>query len=169
MPSALDVAQFFLASNPPSSITKLKLQMLCAYAQAISLAYLDAPLFDEELEAWDLGPVVASIDAAYQSYANLPIPQAEPNLAAFSMQQRLVLAGVNDEYASNFDSWELCVKAHEDFPSVSLNQIFAPEALKERFRSAPLVQRFRSVDEYVDDDDETLSAEEFFRSLGIQN
>lgn len=54
-----DVAAAFLAELGPMST--MKLQKLCYYAQAWSLACDDTPLFDEPIEAWKNGPVVRSL------------------------------------------------------------------------------------------------------------
>ncbi len=42
-------------------ITQLKLQKLMYIAQGIHLALYDAPLFKEEIEAWQHGPVVREL------------------------------------------------------------------------------------------------------------
>lgn len=55
-----DVANFFLnrvETDQGSSITHLKLQKLCYYAQAWFLALEDKKLFNEHFEAWVHGPV----------------------------------------------------------------------------------------------------------------
>jgi uncharacterized phage-associated protein len=55
-----DVANFFLnrvETDQGSSITHLKLQKLCYYAQAWFVAIEDKKLFNESFEAWVHGPV----------------------------------------------------------------------------------------------------------------
>lgn len=56
-----DVAKYILDSSG-KAMPALKLQRLCYYAQAYSLIWNDAPLFEEDFEAWDDGPVC---DALY--------------------------------------------------------------------------------------------------------
>lgn len=48
------------------NIDHLKLQKVLYFAQAISLAVYDEPLFDEEIEAWPLGPVIPSVYQAFK-------------------------------------------------------------------------------------------------------
>lgn len=43
-----------------------KLQKLCYYSQAWSLAWTESPLFDEEFEAWKNGPVCRELFYAHQ-------------------------------------------------------------------------------------------------------
>lgn len=55
------VADYFLLQVDPTSgdtISNLKLQKLCYYAQAWSLALCNKPLFSDRIEAWAHGPVV---------------------------------------------------------------------------------------------------------------
>lgn len=62
MISALDVAWYFVQKGEGcKSITQLKLQKLCYYAQGFHLALFGEPLFLEDIEAWDHGPVVREL------------------------------------------------------------------------------------------------------------
>lgn len=147
MSTALDVARFFLASNPPSSITDLKLQKLCAYAQAISCAYLDKKLFPEDVEMWELEPVVREVYRAYKGYDSDPIPAPPLDLTPFSMEQRLILAGVNTHYAETNDAWELCKKSHDDFPGVrGTNHCLSFEELKQAAQKSPVLTQLLQAD-----------------------
>jgi uncharacterized phage-associated protein len=57
--SVFDVARYLLEKERP--MPDLKLQKLCYYAQAWSLVWEDAPLFQERLEAWRDGPVCPAL------------------------------------------------------------------------------------------------------------
>jgi uncharacterized phage-associated protein len=62
MVSVLDVARYFVQKDGnEGSITQLKLQKLCYYAQGFYLAIYQTPLFPEHLEAWNLGPVAKEL------------------------------------------------------------------------------------------------------------
>ena len=54
MTSIFEVARFFLTKE---SMTHLKLQKLCYYAQAWYLTIYGQRLFNEEFQAWLHGPV----------------------------------------------------------------------------------------------------------------
>ena len=55
MANVYDVANYIL--NKMSSMTAMKLQKLCYYAQAWSLVWDETPLFANEIQAWENGPV----------------------------------------------------------------------------------------------------------------
>lgn len=55
MANVFDVAKYILEKK--GTMSTMKLQKLCYYAQAWSLVWDDRPLFDEDFEAWANGPV----------------------------------------------------------------------------------------------------------------
>lgn len=71
MENALDVAYYLIkkakekkqsgTSGETVTITPLKLQKLLYFAQGIYLKMNDDPLFDDPIEAWDLGPVIPTL------------------------------------------------------------------------------------------------------------
>jgi len=68
MANVYDVADFFIelaGQDEEGEITNLKLNKLLYYAQGHYLAKTGKPLFDDDIEAWDLGPVVPAV---YQKY-----------------------------------------------------------------------------------------------------
>ncbi len=76
MITALDAARYFLSKQDTDEpdISNMKLLKLLYYAQGTCLAILDRPLFDEAIEAWRHGPVVASIYQTFKNYQANPIP-----------------------------------------------------------------------------------------------
>ena len=56
--SAKAVANYFLARAKESgeTLSPMKLQKLIYFAHGWHLAVFDAPLLDEEVQAWDYGP-----------------------------------------------------------------------------------------------------------------
>lgn len=71
MASVYDVADFFIdfAKNDENdTITNLRLNKLLFFAQAWHLVKYDTPLFNDNIEAWDLGPVVPVIYQKYKDY-----------------------------------------------------------------------------------------------------
>ena len=55
MANIISVAKYILEQR--GAMTTMKLQKLCYYSQAWSLAWDDKPLFDEDFQAWANGPV----------------------------------------------------------------------------------------------------------------
>lgn len=153
MPTVQEVADYFLAEAPPDTMTSLKLQKLCAYAQAISLAYLGKELFDEDLEAWEKGPVLPSL---YQKYEDTDfIPKLSDTVAKdivgkFSEQQRLVLSTVNINLGVYAD-WALSRQSHIDFPGeFGSHEKISKEKIRQTFWNNSYVRALRKTDEPVD-------------------
>lgn len=55
MGTVFDAAKYILEKR--GAMSTMKLQKLCYYSQVWSLVWDDAPLFDEDFEAWANGPV----------------------------------------------------------------------------------------------------------------
>ncbi|HYW11092.1 MAG TPA: type II toxin-antitoxin system antitoxin SocA domain-containing protein [Longimicrobium sp.] len=80
MQTPLDFANWFLARvdrRAGDSITHLKLQKLLFYAQAWALVLLGEPIFDEDFQAWQHGPVLRSVYDRFQGsgYQALSTPR----------------------------------------------------------------------------------------------
>lgn len=88
MRDAREIANLFidLANENEDSITNSSLNKLLYLAQGWSLALLDRPLFSDEIEAWEFGPVIPAIysdnpiEKADQSYMEVPFDVAELEL-----------------------------------------------------------------------------------------
>lgn len=92
------VANFFIALGNGENedyMTNLRLNKLMYFAQAWSLVLFGNPLFQEDIHAWQLGPVVPSI---YHKYKNKGKNQITTADASFRMsmlsgdEQQLVMA-----------------------------------------------------------------------------
>ena len=64
MANVFDVAAYILEKY--GEMTAMRLQKLCYYSQAWSLAWEEEPLFNERIEAWINGPVVPRLYAAHR-------------------------------------------------------------------------------------------------------
>ena len=58
-------------------ITNLKLQKVLYFVQAYYLAKLNRPLFSDNIEAWEYGPVVPSVYRKYRTNKSNPIISEE--------------------------------------------------------------------------------------------
>ena len=92
MLSALNVAKFFinLFKDQEEGITNLKLQKLLYYAQGFSFQRFNKPLFPDEIEAWEYGPVIHRVYDFYKSYGLEPIRNSE-QVRVNEDQERLLL------------------------------------------------------------------------------
>lgn len=73
--SALDVAKYVIKHEHDKAreISNLRLQKLLYFVQAKVLVETDAPCFDDEIEAWDFGPVVPAVYYAYKIFGSWDI------------------------------------------------------------------------------------------------
>ena len=68
---ALDIANFFIQlvnNTSNNTIDNLKLNKLLYYTQGISMAYLHRPMFSDEIQAWEYGPVVPEVYHKFKHY-----------------------------------------------------------------------------------------------------
>ena len=78
MACANDVANLFLywANRDGDLLSNLKLQKLIYYAQAWYLATHKKPLFADEIEAWELGPVIPHLYKRFKKFKYNPVRYA---------------------------------------------------------------------------------------------
>jgi uncharacterized phage-associated protein len=73
--SALDVAAAVLERRrADQQIDQMKLHKLVYFVQAGSLAWFEAPAFQEAVEAWTWGPVTRRVAGHYKDFGRDPIP-----------------------------------------------------------------------------------------------
>jgi len=119
MLSCDDVARYFLAQIDEEAgdlISNMKLQKLVYYAQGVSLALHDRPLFPEPLEAWTYGPVVPKLFHIYKQYEAGAIPP--PRDMDFSIYEPPTRKLLDEVYAvfGQFSAWKLYNMTHEESP-----------------------------------------------------
>ncbi|MDR1857791.1 MAG: DUF4065 domain-containing protein [Desulfovibrio sp.] len=149
-----DVADFFLVTaDPHHPITQLKLQKLCAFAQAFSLAFNGCRLFDASIEEYPNGPVVRELLDKYQTYGRrrIPPPIGLDEISVrrrFSPEQRFPLDIVNSFY-DDFTAGRLVKESHRDFPgtwSRKASRMPIPDAeIKARFEDHSVVAAVNRV------------------------
>jgi uncharacterized phage-associated protein len=118
MLSCYDVAGYFLAQQDEESedsISNLKLQKLCYYAQGFNLAMHGEPLFPQEIRAWKHGPVVPEL---YHKYKGLGLCLAAPegiDFSKFDADARELMDEVYTVYGQ-FSAWKLRNMTHAEPP-----------------------------------------------------
>lgn len=70
---ALDIANMFVQRHGGAQITSQKLNELVYLAQEESLARDGAALFEDDVEAWQRGPVVRSVYDEFKRFGRAPI------------------------------------------------------------------------------------------------
>ncbi len=119
MPKAIDLAKAFLKLSDPDSgdvLTNLKLQKLVYYAQGFHLALTGQPLFQEELVAWEHGPVVVELYRTLKDFGSSQVI-LDDTIAAdtFTEDQIDLITDVNKVYGQ-FSAWKLRDMTHNEAP-----------------------------------------------------
>ena len=113
MENVRDIANWFLNQE---AMTHKKLQKLCYYAQAWYCALYDGePLFEDEIQAWVHGPVVASLYGDFSKYKWNEIPQRCVDLSRLPRRVIEVLEAVYNTYGE-FTGDQLESLTHSEEP-----------------------------------------------------
>jgi uncharacterized phage-associated protein len=99
------------------SITNMKLQKLCYFAQAWYLGNYHKPLFQEDFQAWVYGPVCPKLYRQYKKFGKNEI-DSTIDIAQFNViseDDKEYLNDVTGIY-DNFSAIELMLMSHEDKP-----------------------------------------------------
>ena len=118
MYQASNIANYFLqlahGSSDGSDVTNLKLQKLLYYAQGFYLAVYDKPLFEEQIEAWEYGPVVPEIYHSFKTSGAdiLPKPERTENLDYDASELLSEVFAVYGQFAP----WRLVELTHSEPP-----------------------------------------------------
>jgi len=140
MYQASDIAKYFIHYanlEEDGMMTNLKLQKLLYYAQGFNLALFNQPLFQEEIKAWQYGPVVEEIYHTYKEYLRNPIPEPEDfNSEVITLEDRELV----DEVYSVFGKYTgtiLVNFTHQEKPwmSTEINQTITHELMSDYFKS----------------------------------
>lgn len=141
MQTADNVARWFLSRNKiremsgePDIISNLKLQKLLYYAQGMHLALWGEPLFDDELVAWQYGPVVESIYRQYKTSGSGEIKSFECPTENFSKHEEATLQFVQEAFGQ-FSPWKLSDMTHEESPwrDTPRNEVISTNKIKAYF------------------------------------
>lgn len=137
MPSVHDVAQYILEKGRP--VTAMKLQKLAYYSQAWHIVWVGETLFDEEIKAWVLGPVVTEL---YELHRGKFLIDAWPtgDSTNLSAEQKESIDSVVDYYGK-MNAQQLSDLTHSEAPWIDARKglgptergevVITPQALEE--------------------------------------
>lgn len=143
MYTAETIAKWFLARNKydvdmglgDELISNLKLQKLLYYAQGCVLAITGEPLFNDEIQAWEHGPVVPTIYHQYKGYGRNGIEFDECfDQTTIEPKTNAILQEVYVEFGQ-YSAWKLRNMTHEETPwqETEKNKIISNESIKRYF------------------------------------
>lgn len=142
MSTCQDVANFFIANkDADDEMTMLKLQKLCAYAQAFSLALLGKPLFPNALRAYTHGPVVREL---LDYPLNMKFDKLETR-SPFNDEELFVLETVSNYYGA-YSASKLRNMSHEDFPvDFNSHEAIDTENIKKYFENNKVIKAIKEA------------------------
>lgn len=155
MVKAMDVANFFVNlfnDDPQECMTNLRLNKLLYFAQAWSLARLDKPLFDEEIQAWDYGPVIPEVYKAFRPCGRDRIADQSGDYSqdVFTSDQLQLLLDVLNEYGKYATSGLVSITHETGSPWESVyeqgkNNVITKQSMKEYFKSQEPLKPFDDI------------------------
>ena len=133
---AISVADYFLwkaQKDDQEFLSNLKLQKLVYYAQGMHLAMFNEPLFDDDIKAWQYGPVVSHLYHRYKNFGNSGIPADEnfnPNVIDNETQS--FLDEIYDVFGQ-FSDIRLMELTHSDkcWEDVEIGETISHESMKQ--------------------------------------
>jgi uncharacterized phage-associated protein len=136
MADVFDVATYILEQH--GAMTAMKLQKLVYYSQAWSIAWDDDALFEEEIEAWQNGPVVRELWEAHRGRFRIAV-LGKGNSQALSEDQKTTVGQVLKFYGDKSAQW-LSDLTHLEDPwknawANEQSNIISKEALAEYYSS----------------------------------
>lgn len=118
------------------TISNLKLQKMLYYMQGFHLAFFDTPLFDDDIFAWQYGPVVPSVYKEYKRYDAKAISLPEGDIIRLTDDEETVFDNVYAEYGQ-FSAVALMNMSHAEIPwkTTEISQVINKEKIREYFKT----------------------------------
>jgi len=146
---AIDVANWYvvkanseqLGNNTSEGVSNLKLQKILYFAQAAHLALNNKkPLFDDDIYAWEFGPVVEDVYKSFKLSKNKPIEKpTNGDYKKISEDVTVFLENVWDVFGK-FSAAKLVQMSHDHKPwkeaYASDNKIITKGAMYDYYKSA---------------------------------
>lgn len=104
MANVFDTAKYILEKSG-GSMSTMKLQKLCYYSQAWSLVWDDAPLFEEEFQAWANGPVCPELFYKTQGKFSVNASDETGGEDNLSAEQKETIDIVLNHYGDHDAQW----------------------------------------------------------------
>lgn len=133
-------SQAFVGDNKErEGITNLKLQKVLYFAQAYYLSKIGKPLFSDNIEAWEYGPVVPSVYRKFRPNGSNPII-CEEDKSSLSLEDKETLKKVWETFGG-YSASRLVDITHAHIPwqeaSQSASKIISQKAIKDYY--APML------------------------------
>ncbi|MFR0558558.1 Panacea domain-containing protein [Pseudoscardovia radai] len=106
MTTSLDIAAWLVSRHGnDTSLSNLSLNKLCYFAQVTALSTDGKTLFDDDIQAWEYGPVCPAVYHAYKHYGRLPVRAPESHVPTLSERENRIMEKTWEKYGwlSPFD------------------------------------------------------------------
>lgn len=135
---ALDIANKIISKTDlehGDTISNLKLQKMMYYQQGFHLACFGTPLFDEDIIAWQYGPVVLSVYKEYKSFESNSISTSKEGITLSEDEEEL-FNNVYEEY-NQFSAVALMKMTHEESPwkTTEINSVISRDKMMAFFKT----------------------------------
>lgn len=127
MVSVFDVTKLiiYLANKYGDLITNLRLQKLLYYTQVWHLVNFNKePLFDDEIKAWNFGPVVEEVYRKFKNFRHTPISlnvKKDEITKKFNKETIDFVEFIYGKYSS-FSAYDLVNMTHNEEPWIDANK-----------------------------------------------
>lgn len=119
---ALDIAKMLInkaaSDDGGDLLTNLKLQKLLYYEQGFHLAYFGTQLFEENIEAWQYGPVVPDVYNYFKKYGKNVIEPEECGIQISDKEECALFDEVYSVYGK-YSAFGLMNMTHSESPWAS--------------------------------------------------
>lgn len=142
MYKAMDIARYIIGrrSHQNKTMNNLKLQKILYFVQAEFLVTTGQACFSEQIEAWDIGPVVPEVYHNYKVFgsASIPVIEKVPDYVPISEQDMKLIDDMMDK-CSKYTSIDLLDITHNQSPwrdayIRGLKNIITNEAIADYFK-----------------------------------
>lgn len=138
--SVVDIAKKIISKTDTERgdiISNLKLQKMLYYMQGFHLAAFNEPLFEEEIEAWQYGPVVPSVYEEFKSFGSGAIELEEGYSPIELKEEEEDLFGCVYEEYGQFSAIKLMNMTHDESPwkSTPLKKVIEKVKMQEFFKT----------------------------------
>lgn len=167
MVTALDVANFFIVhcKDTEDPMTNARVNKYVYFAQGYSLGRTGKPLFEDKIEAWDMGPVIPDLYDRFKTHKNYPLTdiEGEYNPEAFTKDELQILIDVMIDFR-NMSTEAVIDKTHEDGTpwrdvynkghNNPIDNLMMKEFFSKEMDQRSFIQRYLDSTEYVGRHDE---------------
>jgi Uncharacterized phage-associated protein len=117
MHTALEIARYIINKciDLGRPVSNLQLQKILYYVQGEYMKKKNGePLFEDEISAWQYGPVVSDVYYEYNNYSSREIDMYQPQVYLNAEEKNIIDPIIRNK--SDFTAWELVKATHSEDP-----------------------------------------------------